>query len=542
MIGKSVGDQILAAHSRGKADRGQWEETWQEVAELVMPNRASFTTDWTKGTLRRRRIYDSTAEDANEVFAGGVHANLTPRQARWFFLQASDKAMRENREVKQWLYDVHNELYRIMNAPESNFHPAMHMVYSDLGALGTACLFMGERKGGMAYQCRFLGEIVAIENPAGVIDTVMRETTWKTSELIEEFGIAALPPQMRSKWERGQDDDKANHRVIHAVFPRRNRLHGMLDNTNKPFASAWVLEAEDNPVIREEGYSEFPFAVPRLSVRTGETYGVGVGIRTLPTIRMMQRMWEVYIRAAQKAIDPPLQVPDDSFLGPVRTMPGGINYYRSGDEGRIQPIETGARPDISDNVLEAERMIIRKAFYNDVFDITADSTGVNVKATFTMERRQDKLMRIAPIFSRLEPELLEPIVMRLFASALRRGLLPEPPAALEGQRIEIGYQSAISRAQRGGEVDDIMRFTQTLAPFVEGDPTVLENINTDELAQLLGHELMNVPPIIMRSPDEVAERREARAQAQAQQEGIAAGQGVAAGLKDAAQARSVLEG
>jgi hypothetical protein len=538
-----IGQKVLAQFKTAQEERSLWADTWQEVSELVMPNRATFTTTWQKGSLRRRRIYDSTAEEANDVFAGGVHANLTPRQSRWFSMRPQRLELRENREVKLWLYEVHNELYRILNDPRSNFHPALHMTYADLGGLGTSCLYMGERDGGMAFQSRFLGEVVAIENEAGVIDSVMRESKWKCDWIIEEFGMAALPPQAQQRYMRdGAEEGKKEYTVVHAVYPRRDRLHGMLDAQNRPFASVWVMDCDGGHVLREEGYNEFPYAVPRLSVRTGETYGVGIGIRMLPTIRMMQRMWEVYIRAAQKAIDPPLQMPDDSFLGPVRTFPGGINYYRAGDEGRIEPIQTGARPDISDSVLEAERELIRKAFYNDVFDITADSTGVNVKATFTMERRQDKLMRVAPLFSRLEPELLDPIIQRTFQSALRRGLLPEPPAALDGETVEIAYQSAISRAQRSGEVEDIVRFVNTIAPFAESDPTVLENIDTDELAQLLGNELVNVPPVIMRPPSEVARRREERAQAQAQSAAIQGSQGTAAALKDAAQAQQALQG
>lgn len=539
----TVGEKVLASFRDARGEQSLWADTWQEVAELVMPNRATFTTEWQPGSLRRRRIYDSTAEESNEIFAGGLHANLTPRQARWFHMTPQTKELRENREVKLWLYEVHNELYRLLNDPKSNFHPALHMAYSDLGGLGTACLYMGERRGGMAFQCRFLGEIVAIENQHGVIDTVMRESEWRCDRLIEEFGIDSLPLEVRQRYMvDAAKECKKTYRVVHAVYPRSHYLRGMLDMRNRPFASVWVMDCEGGHVLREEGYNEFPYAVPRLSVRTGETYGVGIGIRMLPTIRMMQRMWEVYIRAAQKAVDPPLQMPDESFLGPVRTIPGGINYYRSGEDGRIEPILTGARPDISDQVLEAEREMIRKAFLNDVFDITADSTGVNVKATFTMERRQDKLMRAAPLFSRLEPELLDPIISRVYASALRRGLLPEPPPVLEGETVNIAYQSAISRAQRSGEVDDIVRFVQTIAPFAESDPTVMENINTDELAQLLGNELMNVPPIILRDPSDVAERRDQRNQAQAQAAAIQAGAGVAAGAKDAAQAEAALRG
>ena len=42
----------------------------------------------------------------------------------------------------------------------------------------------------------------------------------------------------------------------------------------------------------------------------------------LADIKMLNRMSEVTIRAAQKQVDPPLLVPDDGFMLPVRTIPG----------------------------------------------------------------------------------------------------------------------------------------------------------------------------------------------------------------------------
>jgi hypothetical protein len=146
-------------------------------------------------------------------------------------------------------------------------------------------------------------------------------------------------------------------------------------------------------------------------------------------------------------------------------------------------------------------------------------------------------MRIAPLFSRIEPDLLEPLVLRSYAILQRQGRLPEPPPELEGRTVAIAYQSPIARAQRSGEADDIVRFTQALAPYAEADPGVLDNVDTDELAQLMGNQIMNVPAVIMRDPTEVARRREARNQAQAQAAGIEAAGGVAGALKDVAAAQ-----
>ena len=52
----------------------------------------------------------------------------------------------------------------------------------------------------------------------------------------------------------------------------------------------------------------------------------------LPDVKMLNEMSKTTIKAAQKQVDPPLLVPDDGFILPVRTVPGGLNFYRAGTE------------------------------------------------------------------------------------------------------------------------------------------------------------------------------------------------------------------
>ena len=66
----------------------------------------------------------------------------------------------------------------------------------------------------------------------------------------------------------------------------------------------------------------------------------------LPDVKMVNLMSKTIIQAAQKQIDPPLLVPDDGFILPVRTQPGGLNFYRAGSRDTITPLNTGANINI----------------------------------------------------------------------------------------------------------------------------------------------------------------------------------------------------
>ena len=80
---------------------------------------------------------------------------------------------------------------------------------------------------------------------------------------------------------------------------------------------------------------EFPFVVPRYLKASNEIYGITYN-DGVANVKMLNEMSKTTIKAAQKQVDPPL-VPDDGFL-PVRTVPGGLNFYRSGTRDRIEPL------------------------------------------------------------------------------------------------------------------------------------------------------------------------------------------------------------
>ena len=109
-------------------------------------------------------------------------------------------------------------------------------------------------------------------------------------------------------------------------YDRRKRTR-----QNMPIASVYVL-CKDEIILEESGYEEMPVLAPRWSKASGEVYGRGPGMATLPDVKMLQQMSKTIIKAAQKVVDPPLQLEDDSVILPVRTIPGGLNYRRAGSE------------------------------------------------------------------------------------------------------------------------------------------------------------------------------------------------------------------
>ena len=125
----------------------------------------------------------------------------------------------------------------------------------------------------------------------------------------------------------------------------------------------------------------------------------------LPDTAMINAIVETTIAAAQKQVDPPLMVPDDGFVLPVRTRPGGLNYYRSGSRDRIEPLNIGANNPLGLNVEQQRREAIRQAFYVDQLLM---GNGPQMTATEAILKNEEKMRLMGPLMGRLQAELLNP--------------------------------------------------------------------------------------------------------------------------------------
>jgi hypothetical protein len=280
---------------------------------------------------------------------------------------------------------------------------------------------------------------------------------------------------------------------------------------DKPIASVYY-HADTRMLLSEGGFDDFPFMVPRFVKDSVSTYGRSPAMNALPDVKMLNKMSEVTIRAAQKQIDPPLMVPDDGFMLPVRTTPGSLNFYRSGTRDRLEPLNIGANNPLGLNMEEQRRNSIRQAFYVDQLLM---SQGPAMTATEVLQRNEEKMRLLGPVLGRLQSELLQPLISRSFALLLRNGLLPAAPEQLQGQDIDIEYVSPLAKAQRLTDLQSMLRGFEVMMQVAEIAP-VMDYLDSDKLVQYLV-EVTGIPARVIRGDEEVARIRRQQAEAQAQQ-------------------------
>lgn len=491
-----------------ETQRSMWESHWQELADYISPRKADITKKRTAGDKRTELVFDGTAIHAAEMLAASLHGMLTNPSTPWFSLKFKDRVLDGDDEAKEWLEGVTEVMYSAFH--RSNFAEAVHELYTDLVVFGTGVM-MVERDAStnLRFSTRHIGECFIAEDAEGRVNTVYRKFKMTCIAARESFGTEALPTRLQKK---AMEEPYSEATFCHAVFPRENYDATKLDTLNKPWASVYI-DPEDKQVISESGFDEMPYMSPRwLKASFERGYGRSPAMTALSDTKMLSKMSEVTIRAAQKQVDPPLMLPDDGFMMPIRTVPGGLNFYRSGTRDRIEPLQIGANNPLGLQMEEQRRQAIRSAFYVDQLIL---GQGPQMTATEVIQRTEEKMRLLGPVLGRLQAELLQPLIERVYAVLTRQELFAPPPEFIANNDVEIEYVSPLAKAQRFGDIQSALRLFETLAPLSQVNPGVFDYVDMDGLAKHIIR-ILGVPASVVKSDQEVGQERQQRQDQEAQ--------------------------
>ena len=495
---------LLKRYDRLKSQRQNWESHWQEVADYMQPRKADVTKTRSKGDKRTELIFDGSPLQSVELLAASLHGMLTNPSTPWFSLRFKQNDMENEDEAKEWLEDATEVMYTAFN--KSNFQQEIFELYHDLITFGTAAMFIEEDDEDiLKFSTRHINEIFIAENDKGRIDTVFRKFSLSARAVIQKFGDVSINIATKANKDPYEEVE-----IMHAVYPRSDFDPKKQDKQNMPFESVY-LDAESGDELSVSGFREFPFVVPRYLKASHEIYGRSPAMTALPDVKMLNEMSKTTIKSAQKQVDPPLLVPDDGFMLPVRTVPGGLNFYRAGTRDRIEPLNIGANTPLGLNMEEQRRNSIRNAFYVNQLMM---QSGPQMTATEVIQRNEEKMRLLGPVLGRLQSELLKPLIDRAFALILRKNLFRPAPEFLAGQDIEIEYVSPLAKAQKSTELSSIMRAIEILGSLSNVAP-VFDHINMDKLVRHLA-DIVGVPQKILKPQSEINAERQQAAQQQEQ--------------------------
>lgn len=500
-----------------------WTTDWRELSEFILPRRSRFlSSDKNKGGRRNQKIIDPTATLASRTQRAGMFTGITSPARPWFRLQTPDPDLMEAFEVKNWLHVVEERMRNAML--RSNLYNALPLLFGDLGTFGTGAFVVLEDSRSV-FRCFPLpiGSYSLGQDDSLRVDTLAREYTMTVRQMVGAFGKNVSPTVMSlynsSKYEQSVA-------VQHVVGPNLWRDNAMRDALNMSITSCYYEVSEDNNrFLRESGFQEFPVMAPRWEVTGEDTYGSECpGMVCIGDVRGLQLLHKRKAQANEKNLNPPLTAPSAMRNQKISQIPGDVTYVdtREGQNSvrSLYDIKfdiNGTLQDIQDH-----QQRISRAYYEDLFLMLAQSDRRDITAREIEERHEEKLLMLGPVLERLNAELLDPLIDRVFRIMLKRGMFPQPPEELQEVDLKVEYISIMAQSQKLLSANAIERFTGFVGNLAAVQPDVLDKVDFDQAVDEYGI-ITGAPPRIIRSDDAVAELRAARAERQAQADQLAAG-------------------
>ncbi|WP_186425088.1 portal protein [Cupriavidus metallidurans] len=497
-----------------KAERASWWSHWSEISSYLLPRSGRFfVQDRDRGQRRHNAIYDSTGTRALRVLAAGMMAGMTSPARPWFRLATSDPDLLKYGPVKVWLNDVTRLMQTVFE--RSNTYRALHSMYEELGAFGTAAsLVMDDHSDVIRHYPLTTGEYCIATDYRGQVTTLYREFQKTVGEIVGEFGRDNCSVTVQNMYDRGTLDQWVT--LIHAIEPRSDRDPSKRDNLNMAWKSVYFeIGGRDNQYLRESGFKEFKAVCPRWATAGGDIYGNSPGMEALGDVKQLQHEQLAKAKGINYKVNPPLQLPTALKNRDVETLPGGITYVdASNPHGGIRSAFE-VNLDLSHLLEDIQdvRQRINSTFYTDMFLMLANDQRSGITATEVAERHEEKMLMLGPVLERLHNELLDPLVEMTFSRMVSAGIVPPPPEELQGQDLNVEFVSMLAQAQRAVGTNSVDRFVGNLGMVAQAKPDVLDKFDSDKWADVYA-DMLGVDPELIVPDDKVALIRQQRAQAQ----------------------------
>jgi hypothetical protein len=283
-----------------------------------------------------------------------------------------------------------------------------------------------------------------------------------------------------------------------------------------PYASVFIDEDQDF-LIDESGYAEFPYAVFVWDRINGTAYGESPAICALDDIKLLNIVDQSRFKIAQMSAEPAYNVPD-SMKGPPSVVPNGYNYYSKPNEVVI-PINTGQNYPITLDVHRETEERVKDWFHVDFFLALMNQRPANMTATYVMELQGEKASVLSDLIVNLNGALSK-IIQRSFNILWRQGKLPEPPENLAGSgaRLKVDFIGPLAQAQKKyHESSGIAQGIQLIGSIGQMAREALDVIDFDQTLKN-GLEGLGFPQIAIREDRDIEALRNERAEMQAQQQ------------------------
>lgn len=493
---------------------------YREIVENMLPRSGRYLTSdeddiQQQGARKDQKIINGVASDALRTVAAGLQGGLTSPARPWFNLTIQDKSLKEFGPVKEWLADVRDILLTILK--RSNFYSAMHGLYKELAAFGTAAMML-EEDFTTGLRCRpfTIGEFMLDLDSTYRPNALFRQFNMSARQMVQKFGKGKVSSAVLSAFTGNNAGQRFE--IYHAVKPNETIDPSKADHRGMRFASEYFeVKAEDeNKFLRTSGYRGRPFLAMRWEVKGVNANGDCPGMEALGDVKMLQKMEVDKLQILDKKNKPPMNAPLSMKNKGGTIIAGGVNYIdvQQGQQGFTPAYQVDLN--MQDLAFEMDRVEkrIKRFFYNDLFLMVANETPGQKTAYEIAKKYEEKMMMLGPVLESVQ-EAQDDVVDRVYSIAEGLGVLPPAPKELQGQDLKVEYVGVFAQAQKAIGNGPIMETAQYVLSVAPVHPEIVDKFDFDQSVDEIGN-ANGCPPRCIVPDDAVAAKREARAKQQQQ--------------------------
>lgn len=538
---KSRAEIEIENRNKGRLAQAPWSRLWHSCAKFCCPEKSeamqNLASNANPGYRPDPRRHNDVAVDGLRVFSGGVKTWVCPGPSTGWVSWLPHPSLQDNTEVKDWLADCMERADAAMNS--GGFYSAAHSVFEDLGLTSTGAMFI-DSTGDAPLSCQALSPseftfTLTFDKKIASVQVTYQKSATAIYEMFDDSAPAIIKQQI------DQQKGETLHEIIHAVYTRTEEERGRENEeetyasnpSQMPFGSCWI-HVGLKTIMREGGYEEMPFVIPRWRVPTGTDgmYGVSPAMDALASARGVNLMDMLAATQVEVALNPRIKAPPGT--GAIDLAPGGVTPISGTGEGPTEWLSDGSRGGLQG----AEAFIARKeaqilrAFHADLFEKLAPIAQKREMTNGLVDAlERESLSRISPAMGRISQEFIDPAMQRIFMVLYRAGVFAPPPDAAfyqdaSGRRYivfpRVVQTSRMAQALNSRKVFAFRAAMERVLPMAQIKPEVLDIYKFETIYRDLDRG-DGMPIEWHLSEDEVEQMRAARAEQQqlAQQQAMA---------------------
>ena len=492
---------------------------WQDLADYFLPRSVRFLARTTnKPPAKNKKIKDSTPLLAVRNFSSGMMSGATSPATNWFKVKIRNYGQEVSYPVKTWCNSVENLFRDIFNS--SNLYRILPAVYKQLGVFGISVLgLMNDEVSVLRCQLLPIGSYRIAKNQKGEVDTICRVYMETAKNLYDKFGEENVSKEVLESIQANRYEDLFE--VVHFVEPNKDYMPDSVWAEDKEFVSVYYeFASSEDKFLSKSGFDKFPYAVFEAEVNGEDVYPCECpGVNALPDVKQLMSMIIDEGKAVKKMISPTYKGP--ASLKNKKMIDAPAAFIEEDENGRgLSPIyEVNPRVLEVDSIIEKLKTSIKEIFYNDLFAMILNTAERSRTATEVNELKEEKMVLLSPLLQQIHNGLNQ-IIDWVFQESIQLNILPEPPAEIMGQDMDIEFVSTLAQAQKAVKISAMERFTTFTVNLAQTLDTSLKNkLNASKIIDDYA-DYANISPEQIISTEEFEKQKQKELEAQNQKQAI----------------------